>query len=173
MLGSSSVCACACAFCFVLVHLFPLDCTCRGGSRGGGRLVRGGKLASLLEAVGLSFAEVGRLLGWGRRHISTIDCQVSRVQRVSRSYPQRLGRVAGISARSIVRFLGFRGSLGLTHSVWVVSQGYRHGRLSGLSGSCLGGGFRGSLCLTHSVWVGSGRVIEVGLGSGGYYQRWR
>src|SRR6266480_4627473 len=128
MLGSSSVYACACAFCFVLVHLFPLDCTCRGGSRGRGRLVRGGKLASLLEAVGLSFAEVRRLLGLGRRHIG---------------------------------------------SVWVGSQAYRHGRLSGLSGSCLGGGFRGSLGLTHSVWVGSGRVIEVGLGSGGYYQRWR
>src|SRR6266480_6530807 len=110
MLGSSSGYAYACAFCFVLVHLFPLDCTCRGGSRGGGRLVRGGKLASLLEAVGLSFAEVGRLLG-------------------------------------------FRGSLGLTHSVWVGSQAYRHGRLSGLSGSCLGGGFRGSLGLTHSVSV--------------------
>ena len=125
MLGSSSVYAYACAFCFVLVHLFPLDCTCRGGSRGGGRLVRGGKLASFLEAVGLSFAEVGR----------------------------RLGLVAGISARSIVRFLGFRGSLGLTHSVWVGSQAYRHGRLSGLSGSCLGGGFRGSLGLTHSVSV--------------------
>ncbi|SRR6266480_456531 len=107
MLGSSSVYAYACAFCFVLVHLFPLDCTCRGGSRGGGRLVRGGKLASLLEAVGLSFAEVGR----------------------------RLRSVAGISARSIVRFLGFRGSLGLTHSVWVGSQAYRHDQLSGFSGS--------------------------------------
>ena len=143
MLGSSSVYACACAFCFVLVHLFPLDCTCRGGSRGGGRLVRGGKLASLLEAVGLLFAEVGRLLGLGRRHISTIDCQVSRVQRVSRSYPQRLGRVAGISARSIVgslRFLPWR-------RVQRVSRSYpqRLGR----------------------------RVIEVGLGSGGCYQRWR
>ena len=61
----------------VLPFLFPLDCTCRGGARGGGGLVRrglggggpvrggpvrGGKLVSLSEAVNLS-EEVGGLLG--------------------------------------------------------------------------------------------------------------
>src|SRR5947207_14228117 len=112
MLGSSSVYACACAFCFVLVHLFPLDCTCRGGSRGGGRLVRGGKLTSLLEAVGLSFAEVGRLLGLGRRHIGTIDCQVSRV----------LALEAGSEGLSVLptssRSSRYRGGFGLR---WLLS----------------------------------------------------
>ena len=54
----------------VLLLLFQLDCSCRGGARRG-RLVKGGKLVSLSEAVnlseevGLSFTEIGRLLESG------------------------------------------------------------------------------------------------------------
>ena len=108
-------------FMIVLLLLFSLDCTCRGGARGGGRLVRrgrlggggrlvgegrlvrGGKLVSLSEAanlleVGLSCTEVGRLLGSGGED-HTVKAGARSLP--SRQSPSRAGSGCAIKVNTV------------------------------------------------------------------------
>ena len=84
-------------FRFVLLLLFPLDCICRGGERGGGRLVGRDTLFSLAELVTM----VGRLLRSGGQ-----DLVIKAGARYLPSRQARSGRVLGCAIKASAKQVG-------------------------------------------------------------------